>query len=184
MTVVSLKVVIEISQHLVIFKNSFFFLLIPSSVLPFQLLYSLTLTGFYIFYFFIEVLRVHPLFPPVWYLYDHYFELYQEDCLSVFCLAIFLTFCLVLSFGTYSSALLCPAFCVYFYVSGRLATFLGFESSGLCPVVSRGTISPCYQNQVFWGCPLCGLVYPLLWLSCGHCDWAGGEAGPLPSCQQ
>ena len=62
-------------------------------------------------------------------LYDHYFELYLVNYLSLFHYFFLLEFNFVLSFGIYPyvSSFCLIFFNVYFYKLGRTATYPGFE---------------------------------------------------------
>lgn len=124
------------------------------------------------------------------YLYDHFFWThYWVDCLSLFCLVIFLMFCLILSFGIDSFVFSpCLNFCICFYVLGCRLCLLILKLVALWRRHHEGprsTITPGYQNQVLQGCLFCRLCVPY------YCDWAGtavgmlvGGAGPWPSLLQ
>ena len=134
---------------------------------------------------------VHPFFFWVWSasLWPLLWTLFQGDCLSPFCLVLFLRFYLVLSIGTYSSVssfYLVP--CAYFYVLGKSAISPSLEGVTLfrrCPVGLRSAIPPIHQSQELKGCSLCGLYAPSY---CGGttaaavCWWAG-LLPHSPSCE-
>ena len=99
-------------------------------------------------------------------------HIYQVDCLSPFCLVLFLRFCLA-SIGTYSFvSLFCLIFCVCFYVLGKSATSPSLEVAlcRKCPVGLRSAIPPDHQSHVLKGCHLHELRVP----SC--CDRATAAA--------
>ena len=84
--------------------------------------------------------------------------LYQPYCLSSFHLVLLLWFCLILFFGTHSSASsFCVTLCVCFFVLGRWVMSPDLESSGLTKKRPWSIMPPGHQKKVFHWYFLCGL---------------------------
>ena len=110
---------------------------------------------------------------------------YVEDCLSPFCLALFLRFCFILSFGTYSFiSSFFLTLCVCFYVLGRSAISPCLERVALCrryPLGFSSMVSLEYSRSI-----LCvGCVCLLVVAYCGRAalwGWSLVSLALRPSC--
>lgn len=90
--------------------------------------------------------------------------IYYVDCLSPYCLVLFLRFYLVLLIGICSSvSLFCLALCICFSVLGISALPPSPQREDLfkrCSVGLRSTIPPNYQSQALKDHPPCKLSVP------------------------
>ena len=130
----------------------------------------------------------HPFFSQIWWasLWPLLLTLYFIECLSPACLVLFLGFCVILSFRTYSFiSSFCLTLCVCFSVFGKAPVFPSFESVILCRLWTVGPWfnPPGHLTQVLWGLHCVDWVFLLLWKSfnsCGYAgEWFGSQADSL-----
>ena len=89
-------------------------------------------------------------------------------------------FCLVSSFGSYSSvSSFCQIPCAYFYVLSRSVMFPSLGELVLCKRHCMGpgrTLLSGHQGHVLWGCPLCGSSW---WDRADYCGHPGRRVWSL-----
>ena len=110
--------------------------------------------------------------------------LYRVECLSPLHLILFLRFCLVLLFGTYSSvSSFCLILCFYFHAFGRLVTFPNLREVILCrrcPLRPSSILPSDHQSYKLYGFPICGLHESFLVVGPTIVGTLVGRADPQP----
>lgn len=132
----------------------------------------------------LKILSVYPFFSQVWWfsLWPSFWTLYEVDGLSSLCIVLLPRFCLILSFGTYSSV---SSFCLTLFLCSVSITYGSlFEELALCRrwhVGYRSAVPLVTRPRLSWDILCVGFVYPpvmsglwLPWACClGVCSQRG-----------